>query len=83
MRAPRAAAPVALLVVAVALIWAPAALAHARLVGTTSETGSTVRRQPAEVIFKYDQPVGGTDGAVRVGRVCPEPVSVFTCKSTV
>ncbi len=25
-----------------------------------------MKEQPAEVIFKYDQPVGGTDGAVRV-----------------
>jgi copper transport protein len=55
-----------LLVLLAALVWAPAALAHARLVGSTPETGSTVRRQPAEVTFKYDQPVGGTDGAVRV-----------------
>ncbi len=55
-----------LLVLAVALIGAPAALAHARLEGTVPETGSTVARQPSEVIFKFDQPVGGTDGAVRV-----------------
>jgi copper transport protein len=55
-----------LLVLAVALIGAPAALAHARLEGTVPETGSTVTKQPSEVIFKFDQPVGGTDGAVRV-----------------
>jgi copper transport protein len=61
-----AATPVVLLVFVAALVWAPAALAHARLVGTTPETGSTVRRQPTEVTFKYDQPVGGTEGAVRV-----------------
>src|SRR6201991_2693851 len=68
MRTPRAATAVALLVVAVAvaLIWAPAALAHARLEGTVPETGSTVKVQPSEVIFKFDEPVGGTDGAVRV-----------------
>jgi copper transport protein len=65
-RAGVAAGPVVLLVFVAALVWAPSALAHARLVGTTPETGSTVQRQPAEVIFKYDQPVGGTDGAVRV-----------------
>src|ERR1700753_2524341 len=66
MRAPRGATAVVLLVLAVALIWAPAALAHARLEGTVPQTGSTVKKQPSEVIFKFDQPVGGTDGAVRV-----------------
>ena len=60
------AALLVLLVLAIALIWAPAALAHARLEGTVPETGSTVKKQPDEVIFKFDQPVGGTDGAVRV-----------------
>jgi copper transport protein len=60
------AALLVLLVLAVALIWAPAALAHARLEGTVPQTGSTVKKQPSEVIFKFDQPVGGTDGAVRV-----------------
>jgi copper transport protein len=55
-----------LLVLVVALVWAPAAFAHARLVGTSPETGSTVKKQPSEVIFKFDQPVGGTEGAVRV-----------------
>jgi copper transport protein len=60
------AALLVLLVLAVALIGAPAALAHARLEGTVPETGSTVTKQPSEVIFKFDQPVGGTDGAVRV-----------------
>ena len=28
--------------------------------------GATVKTQPKEVIFKYNQPVGGTVGAVRV-----------------
>jgi len=55
-----------LLAFVAALVWTPEALAHARLVGTAPENGSTVRRQPTEVIFKYDEPVGGTDGAVRV-----------------
>jgi copper transport protein len=36
------------------------------LEGTVPETGSTVASQPSEVIFKFDEPVGGTDGAVRV-----------------
>jgi copper transport protein len=61
-----AATPVVLLVFVAALVWAPSALAHARLVGTSPPAGSTLRRQPPAVIFEYDQPVGGTDGAVRV-----------------
>jgi copper transport protein len=73
MRRSRAAL-VALLVLAAALIGAPAALAHARLVGTSPETGSTVKKQPAEVIFKFDQPVGGDEGAVRVYDAAGEQV---------
>jgi copper transport protein len=45
---------------------APAALAHAQLVGTSPQSGTTVPSQPSEVIFKYNQNVGGTLGAVRV-----------------
>jgi copper transport protein len=60
----------ALSVLAAALahpLLAPAsALAHAQLVGTSPQSGTTVRTQPREVIFKYNQPVGGTVGAVRV-----------------
>jgi copper transport protein len=48
------------------LCCAPAALAHAQLLGTSPESGSTVQRQPSQVIFKFDQAVGGTLGAVRV-----------------
>jgi copper transport protein len=48
------------------LCGAPAALAHAQLLGTSPASGSTVATQPAEVIFKYNQSVGGTLGAVRV-----------------
>ncbi|HEY5194858.1 MAG TPA: CopD family protein [Solirubrobacteraceae bacterium] len=44
----------------------PAALAHAQLLGTSPLSGSTVPKQPAEVIFKFNQAVGGTLGAVRV-----------------
>ncbi len=66
MRPVRATTAVVALALVAALIWAPAAFAHARLVGTSPETGSTVQKQPSEVIFKYDQSVGGTDGAVRV-----------------
>jgi copper transport protein len=45
---------------------APAALAHAQLLGTSPQSGSTVAKQPAEVIFEFNQAVGGTLGAVRV-----------------
>jgi len=49
-----------------ALSSAPPALAHAQLLGTSPLSGSTVATQPKEVIFKYNQDVGGTLGAVRV-----------------
>ena len=45
---------------------APSALAHAQLQGTSPVSGSTVAREPSEVIFKFNQNVGGTLGAVRV-----------------
>ncbi len=45
---------------------APAAQAHAQLLGTSPLSGSTVPVQPKEVIFEFDQDVGGTPGAVRV-----------------
>jgi copper transport protein len=45
---------------------APSAFAHAQLLGTTPQSGSTVAKQPAEVIFEFNQAVGGTLGAVRV-----------------
>ena len=53
--------------VLVGLLWsAPAAFAHAQLLETSPATGSTVATQPAQVIFKFNQSVGGTLGAVRV-----------------
>ncbi|MGH2911714.1 MAG: copper resistance CopC/CopD family protein [Solirubrobacteraceae bacterium] len=48
------------------LIHASVALAHAQLLGTSPAVGSTVRAQPREVIFEFNQSVGGTLGAVRV-----------------
>jgi copper transport protein len=51
---------------ALVLASAPAALAHAQLLGTYPQTGSTVAKQPGEVIFEFNQAVGGTLGAVRV-----------------
>jgi copper transport protein len=53
--------------VLVGVLWsAPAAFAHAQLLETSPATGSTVATQPAEVIFEFNQAVGGTLGAVRV-----------------
>lgn len=49
-----------------ALCCAPAALAHAQLVGTSPQSGTTVAAQPSLVIFKFNEAVGGTLGAVRV-----------------
>lgn len=49
-----------------ALLAPASAFAHAQLVGTSPQSGTTVKAQPKEVIFKYNQPVGGTVGAVRV-----------------
>jgi copper transport protein len=48
------------------LVQVPAAFAHAQLLGTSPAAGSTVRVQPREVIFEFNQGVGGTLGAVRV-----------------
>ena len=56
----------ALLAAAALLVHAPPALAHAQLLATSPLSGSTVARQPQEVIFKFNQNVGGTLGAVRV-----------------
>lgn len=49
-----------------ALLSPAQALAHAQLRGTSPASGSTVAVEPAEVIFKFNQAVGGTLGAVRV-----------------
>ncbi len=66
----RGAARKALPVLALALLGllanAPAALAHAQLLGTSPLIGAVVPKQPQEVIFKFNQNVGGTLGAVRV-----------------
>ncbi len=48
------------------LAYVPTALAHAQLLDTSPQSGSTVAAQPARVIFKFNQAVGGTLGAVRV-----------------
>jgi copper transport protein len=56
----------ALLVGAVALLTPAGASAHAQLLETSPVSGSTLPAQPAEVVFKFNQAVGGTLGAVRV-----------------
>ena len=48
------------------LLSSPAAFAHAQLLGTSPASGATVPAQPKEVIFEFNQNVGGTLGAVRV-----------------
>ncbi len=50
----------------IALGGAATAGAHAQLLGSTPQSGSTVAAQQPEVIFKFNQAVGGTLGAVRV-----------------
>ncbi len=67
MRLPRGAFVRVLALAAAALLGsAPAALAHAQLLGTSPVSGATVKVQPPEVIFEFNQDVGGTLGAVRV-----------------
>ncbi len=56
--------PVAVL--ALALLVPAQALAHAQLEGTTPERGAVVKREPPAVIFRFDEPVEGNFGAVRV-----------------
>ncbi len=51
---------------ALALVSAPAAFAHAELLGSSPRSSSTAQRQPREVIFEFNEAVGGTPGAVRV-----------------
>jgi copper transport protein len=55
-----------LLTLVAVLASAPAAWGHAQLLGTSPASGSTVQVQPKQVIFEFNQDVGGTLGAVRV-----------------
>jgi copper transport protein len=50
----------------IALAGASAASAHAQLLETTPVSDATLPTQPPEVVFKFNQAVGGTLGAVRV-----------------
>jgi copper transport protein len=57
----------ALLLALVALaIAAPAASAHATLEGTTPARGAVLKTEPEQVVFRFNEPVEGTFGAVRV-----------------
>ncbi|HWB68640.1 MAG TPA: CopD family protein, partial [Solirubrobacterales bacterium] len=51
---------------AAALLWAPAAFAHAQLEATAPARGAVVKAEPAAVVFRFDEPVEGNFGAVRV-----------------
>lgn len=62
----RAAALLLAVLVGAALATPSAALAHAQLEGTTPERGAVVKHEPPAVIFRFDQPVEGNFGAVRV-----------------
>lgn len=56
-----------LLALGVALLAAPSgASAHATLEGTAPPRGATVKQQPSAVVFRFDEPVEGNFGAVRV-----------------
>ena len=48
------------------LAFAPAAMAHAILEGTSPARGITVKKQPKIVIFQFNEPVESSFGAVRV-----------------
>lgn len=52
--------------IACGLFGSATASAHAQLLETSPISGSTVPTQPRDVIFKFNQNVGGTLGAVRV-----------------
>lgn len=52
--------------VAIALLAPASALAHAQLEGTSPERGAVVKHEPSAVIFRFDEPVEGNFGAVRV-----------------
>jgi copper transport protein len=55
------------IVVILAALAAPAgASAHAQLEGTSPTRGAVVSRQPAAVVFRFNESVEGTFGAVRV-----------------
>ena len=62
----RRALPALLAALALALLAPAGALAHAQLEGTVPERGAVVKHEPPAVIFRFDEPVEGNFGAVRV-----------------
>jgi copper transport protein len=57
----------ALAIALIGLALVPAAAsAHARLEGTSPERGATVASEPAQVVFRFGEPVEASFGAVRV-----------------
>jgi copper transport protein len=65
-RGPRRFAAAFVAAAAVIAIAPASALAHAQLLGTQPVSGTTLQSTPHEVIFEFNQAVGGTLGAVRV-----------------
>ena len=55
-----------LIVLLAALVWAPAALAHANVVSTTPRDGATLATAPAEVRVLFDDPVSVGPGNAAV-----------------
>ena len=53
-------------IVGLLLVFPVGASAHAQLEGTSPPQGATVKQEPAAVIFRFDEPVEGNFGAVRV-----------------
>lgn len=45
---------------------APAAFGHAQLEGTVPTSGQVLKAQPAQVVFRFSEPVEGNFGAIRV-----------------
>ncbi len=64
---PRGLTPALLLAALLALLAVPAAaFAHAQLEGTVPARGAVVEQEPEAVVFRFDEPVEGSFGAVRV-----------------
>ncbi len=62
----RPARPILVGALLLALLAPADAFAHAQLEGTVPERGAVVKHEPPAVIFRFDQPVEGNFGAVRV-----------------
>ncbi len=66
MRRPGAAGAAIVGIALGALALPAGAAAHAQLEGTTPPRGTVVKTQPPAVVFRFDEPVEGNFGAVRV-----------------